>query len=101
MTRDERDAIVNWVLVVIAAIAVLVVLMGCETTRTVYQPPQVVDVPVAASCLPSTRPTRPVTYTDAELAGFDSYRFVIALRWNADRLTEYVAELEAVLLRCG
>jgi hypothetical protein len=35
------------------------------------------------------------------MAKMDDYRLVLALRWNAERLAEYVAELEAVLKACA
>lgn len=79
--------------------AVLVLLLaGCSTMP---QAPTVANVAVAVSCVPADPPKRPTTYSDAELAGMDDYRFVLALRWNADRLLEYVRELEAVLKGCA
>jgi hypothetical protein len=79
-------------------VAVLVALLaGCST---IPQPPEVANVAVPVSCVPADPPVRPQIYPDAELAGMDDFRFVLALRWNADRLLEYVAELEAVLKGC-
>lgn len=76
----------------------LLVLAGCSTL--VPEPPERALVAVAASCLPKELPTRPILVTDAELARLDAYHFVIALRVNADRLTVYADELEAVVSAC-
>lgn len=79
--------------------AVLALLLaGCSS---IPQPPEIANVAVAVSCVPANPPVRPTTYSDADLAGMDDYRFVLALRWNAARLGEYVAELEAVLKGCA
>lgn len=79
--------------------AVLALLLaGCSTIPAA---PTVANVAVPVSCVPADPPKRPQIYADAELAGMDDYRFVLALRWNADRLLEYARELEAVLKGCA
>lgn len=81
----------------LVAYIALVALAGCSTIPAA---PTVANVAVPVSCVPADPPKRPQIYADAELAGMDDYRFVLALRWNADRLLEYVRELEAVITGC-
>lgn len=76
----------------------LVALSGCST---IPDAPTVANVAVPVSCVPANPPVRPTIYADAELAAMNDYRLVLALRWNAERLGEYVAELEAVLKGCA
>lgn len=82
----------------LVAYIALVALAGCSTMPAA---PTVANVAVPVSCVPADPPKRPQIYADAELAGMDDFRFVLALRWNADRLLEYVRELEAVLKGCA
>lgn len=73
-------------------------LAGCSTMPGA---PTVANIPVPVSCVPADPPKRPQIYSDPELAGMDDYRIVLALRWNGERLLEYVRELEAVLKGCA
>lgn len=62
-------------------------------------PPQIVNVPVAVSCVASV-PFRPATHTDAQLAALDDYKFTLAVFNDRRILLDYSAELEAVLSAC-
>ena len=80
----------------LAGLALAALLAGCQSIGL----PTRVDIPIAVSCLPATMPIRPDVYTDAQLLAMDDFHLVIALQQNAARLTDYVAELEAILLAC-
>jgi hypothetical protein len=69
---------------------------ACET---IPPPPQVVQVPIAVSCIRSV-PTKPAVHSDAELARFDDYKLVLAIVQDRRFLLDYSAELEAVLQAC-
>jgi hypothetical protein len=73
-------------------------MVGCAVSPGV---PDRISIPVGVSCLPASGvPARPPIATDAELSGMDDFHLVLALRHNATRLADYVAELEAVLSAC-
>ena len=79
----------------LAALA-MVWLSACET---IPPPPRIVSVPVAVSCVRSV-PARPFVHTDPQLAGFDDYKFTLAIFSDRRNLLDYSAELEAVLSAC-
>ena len=85
-------------LLVVLALLVAVALTGCGTI--IPPPPQLVSVPVPASCLPTTLPQRPKISTDAELSALDDYKFALEIFIDRRRLLDYTSEIEAVLSGC-
>jgi len=79
----------------IATVAALL-LSACET---IPPPPQIVNVPVAVSCV-TTIPARPFVHTDLALSALDDFNFVLAIFSDRRNLLDYTAELEAVLSAC-
>jgi len=71
-------------------------LSACET---IPPPPQIVNVPVAVSCVRSV-PVRPAVHTDPQLSALDDYKFTLAIFSDRRMLLDYSAELEAVLQAC-
>jgi hypothetical protein len=80
----------------IVSASLSVFLVACET---IPPPPQIVNVPVAVSCV-TTIPARPFVHTDAQLALQDDYKFTLAIFSDRRNLLDYSAELEAVLSAC-
>lgn len=78
-----------------AFFAACLLLPGCS----VFKPAQIVEVPVAVSCVAEV-PAAPSLVTDAELKAMSDYQFTLAL-WR-DRLLRagYIGELEAVVEGC-
>ncbi len=81
-----------------AAALSVILLSGCKTF--IPPPPQIISVPIAASCLPTTLPQRPKIATDVELSAMDDYKFTLEIFIDRRRLLDYSGELEAVLLAC-
>ncbi len=79
-------------------LAVCVLVSACETF--IPPKPQLVSVPVPASCLPTTLPQRPKISTDAELSLIDDYKFTLEIFIERRRLLDYSGELEAILSGC-
>lgn len=80
------------------ALLLSLVLTGCAIP--IPPKPEVVRVPIAAACLPSTLPSRPVITTDAELSAQDDHRFTLTIFLERRKLIDYSSELEAMLQAC-
>lgn len=82
----------------LAAMALSLALAGCSTFG-IGKPPQVVQVPVAVSCV-VTVPEKPAIATDEELFALDSYRRTLKVWIDRRALLAYQAELEAIVEGC-